>query len=666
MMNSSAVKFYRTIVAIFIGVLASVFLYWHLTAESAPRLANYYLRWEIRPGDVAELAKWDLLVLDMETQVTSRAAIEKIRQLNPHIKILVYVTSQEIRHDAASGYSVMRRKISAGIPGEWYLTDANGERYTYWSGTVMLNATNQCPRVNGKNWNEYLADFMAREILSTGLWDGIFYDNTWGGLTWFTGQDVDVNKDGLADGGSADTAWRAGMRELFNTTRRVAGNKYILVGNTVTKEYGEDLNGIMMENFAKHAWYEIMGVYLSKTQHNLQPRIIIINSNTNNSANHTNYRAVRYGLASTLLGDGYFSFDYGDKDHGQVWWYDEYDVNLGEPTLEAQSTSGLPKYTEGIWRRNYANGLVLVNSTGAEQTVDLGAEYEKIIGRQDVVVNNGEITDRVKLGAKDGLLMLKTTQKISNIVFENGALLRFLDKQGYRVRNGFFAFAEDYSSAAQVFSGDLNDEAGEEKIAVAQGKMEIFNSRGERWYNDYPFGVEYLDDLRVAVGKLGASAEASIAVADVWGGVNLYNYYGGLEKQYFYPWGKRRNGQFSLALGNVDADGNVILGGGGGGKVGVVMIYNRDLSKLRRTFFPYGISYRGGVEVAVGDVNGDGQEEIITIQSGQNVAMVRVWSAKAKKLSQFKVTSSFGGTKIRLSAADVNFDGRDEIVVMSK
>ncbi len=659
-------RFYRTIIAVCLGLFASVFLYFHFSAESAPRLANYYLRYEIRSSDVAELAKWDLLILDMETQVSSRGALEKIRQLNPDIKILAYVTAQEIRNDASSGYSVMRRKLASGIPVEWYLTDVNGQRYSFWSGTQMLNTTNMCPAVNGKKWTDYLADFMTREVLSTGLWDGIFYDNTWDSLVWFSGQTVDVNKDGLAEGVAADTAWRSGVRDLFNETRRLAGDRYILIGNAVTKYYGEDWNGNMIENFSQHAWREIMNVYQMQSQAGGQPRVIVINANTANKGDSGRYQMMRYGLASTLLGDGYFSFDHGDRDHGQVWWYDEYNVNLGDPTGESQNVNGGAKYVDGVWRRDYAHGLTIVNSTGMEQTVDLGADYEKIIGKQDPVINSGEVVDKVKLSAKDGLILLKTSQKIDNLVFDNGSLARFLDMRGARARNGFFIFDENYPAEAQVFSGELNNEIGLEKISADQGKMQIFNSRGDLWYDGSPFGVEYKGDLRVAVGEFSGDVEKSLVVADAQGGVNLYNYYGGVIKEYFYPWGKKIGRSFSVALGNVDVDGNVVLGGGGLGRTGVVMIYDRNLNKMRRTFFPYGTAYRGGVEVAVGDVNGDGLGEIITAQSGLSSVTVRVWNAKAKKLSEFKVSSTFGGTKIRLGTADVNFDGKDEIVVMSK
>jgi hypothetical protein len=45
---------------------------------------------------------------------------------------------------------------------------------------------------------------------------------------------------------------------------------------------------------------------------------------------------MRFGLAFTLMDDGYFSHELGDTDHGQDWWYDELDFQLGQPRGPAQ------------------------------------------------------------------------------------------------------------------------------------------------------------------------------------------------------------------------------------------------------------------------------------------------------------------------------------------
>jgi hypothetical protein len=50
----------------------------------------------------------------------------------------------------------------------------------------------------------------------------------------------------------------------------------------------------------------------------------------------TYYPWVRFGLALTLMDDGYFAHEFGDTWHGNDWWYDELDADLGYPLGPAE------------------------------------------------------------------------------------------------------------------------------------------------------------------------------------------------------------------------------------------------------------------------------------------------------------------------------------------
>eukprot|EP00040_Diaphanoeca_grandis_P035995 m.227736 g.227736 ORF g.227736 m.227736 type:complete len:887 (-) comp33530_c0_seq1:113-2773(-) len=56
------------------------------------------------------------------------------------------------------------------------------------------------------------------------------------------------------------------------------------------------------------------------------------------------YQYMRFGLAFTLMQDGYFTHEIGDSSHGQDWWYDEEDFVLGKPITNATQLppSGVP------------------------------------------------------------------------------------------------------------------------------------------------------------------------------------------------------------------------------------------------------------------------------------------------------------------------------------
>lgn len=659
----------KTVIAalIFVAIFYVIILFPRssLAARVAPKRANYYLNWEILDSKISELARWDLLILDMETQINSLAALKKIKQLNPNIILLAYITPQEIKKDAAIGASIMRRKLASGIDESWYLTDTQNNKITFWPGTWMLNVADNAPEINGVRLNKYIAGFVAREILSAGVWDGVFYDNAWKDVKWLTGDTVDLDKDRQKDD-DIDIHWREGTRAIYNETRRLTNNKYILVGNATSDVYKDNLNGIMLESFPVLGWKDSMNVYAGNQQGVPLPRLNIINANTANLGAENNFKEFRFGLASALLLDGHYSFDFGDKAHAQTWWYDEYDIELGKPLGVALSLNGKQKFEEDVWRREYENGIALANPTSKPREVDLGGEYEKIKGIQDSAVNDGSIVNRVSLPANEGLVMLRTFQTLKNVVFANGNFVRFFDKNGNRVRNGLFIYENGLPGGAKIYHGDLDGNNTEEQIITIGQKLEIFNSAGGLWFSDWPFGRDYQGDLRVTVGKLSGSPENSIIISQNKNGqAVIYNYHGAVIKDRIFPLGKKYSSGLAMAIAE-DKNKNIkIIVGAGGGKLPEVIIYDNSISKISKRFFVDNKKLKGSISLASGDINGDSIPEIIVVLDFGKIKQIKTYSLLGKLLSQFKITTEFNTGPTSVGAADVNFDSVDEIILMN-
>jgi hypothetical protein len=128
------------------------------------------------------------------------------------------------------------------------------------------------------------------------------------------------------------------------------------------------------------------------------------------------------------------------------------------------------------------------------------------------------------------------------------------------------------------------------------------------------------------------------------------------------PYGQFTGGA-SLALGNVDAGTPerelVTAAGPGGGPQ--VRVFGVNFAPVAQ-FYAFEATFRGGVDVATGDVDGDGTEEVIVGPGRGRLPEVRVFTARGEQRLAFTAYApSFRGG-IRVAAADLDGDGRAEIV----
>jgi hypothetical protein len=98
------------------------------------------------------------------------------------------------------------------------------------------------------------------------------------------------------------------------------------------------------------------------------------------------YPYVRFGLAFTLMHDGYFAHEFGDTWHGNDWWYDELDYDLGMPLGPVQfiGTGGTQDLvTNGdftsvtnsweMWADSSAGAAATLSNDGGAARIDIAS-----------------------------------------------------------------------------------------------------------------------------------------------------------------------------------------------------------------------------------------------------------------------------------------------------
>ncbi len=636
-------------------------------SQEAPRLLNLWFTWQLPDETLVELAKWDVVVLDMDQQARFPDRIRRLRQLNPNIKVLAYVdscniaTARFVEESWFPGY-----KLAHAIPESFYM-HRGSSRVSIWPGAWMLNVTSNGPTdAQGRRWSDMLPEFIQQEVWSTGLWDGIFLDNALDNATYFAGKGLDITGDGQGENDAAvDAAWKIGWQQLAQNLRSRLGPNALIMGNGSVQHAGV-VNGILLENFPRYGWAAGFRDSETSLSKNARPRLTALNSNPNNANAPQSWQLMRYTLTSALLGDGYYSFDYGDRDHGQAWWYDEYDAILGRPTGPARiiQPAGASGFRTGVWWRDYERGAVVVNSTVNAATVDLPGPFERLRGTQDTGVNSGRVETAVRLAAQDGLILYRRGDAATigeSTAYRNGDFLRVYRPDGSQPRGAFFAQRAGAVGGAVVLSRDIDQDGTSDQLTATNGELRIVYGNGQA-RTLRPFGNAYRGAITFAVGNLDRDAPLELAVANATAELRLIER-DGVVRATWRPYATFR-GSVSLGIGDLDGDGlrEIVTGAGPGGGPHI-RTWKTDGKSWGGSYFAFDPNERGGVSVAVGDLDADGKDEIITGSGRGSIPRLRQYNATAERIREITLSSqpSAGGVNVTLT----DFDGDRQLEILA-
>ncbi len=378
------------------------------------------------PAYQAELARTDVAILSSYPGYkpggeSYESAVKAIKAKNPNIQLFVYVNANEHGEKGAYGsgtaWDAFRTKMESS---KWWLYQAgsSGNKVvsTYRSNFYIINHSPLSVKDSGGStaidWiTKYYVDTYYKPAPSI---DGFFMDNVF--VQPYV--DGDWNRDGKIDKKDSKDAgkWlRQGFQRYYQLAHELMPGKY-QIGNigdwgdpkADISEYKGVANGGVLEAYIGKSysvenyagWKGMMDRYRKVMSAISDPKLAMLNQ----WGKPTDYQGVRYGLTSTLMDDGYYSFtDDGKHFHG-VTWFDEFDADLGN----AASLPPTAAWQSGVYRRDFEKGIALVNPKGnGARTITLEGDFIKIKGTQDKVVNDGKTVRTVTLKDRDGIILLR-------------------------------------------------------------------------------------------------------------------------------------------------------------------------------------------------------------------------------------------------------------------
>jgi hypothetical protein len=139
----------------------------------------------------------------------------------------------------------------------------------------------------------------------------------------------------------------------------------------------------------------------------------------------TDYQLVRYSLALTLMRNGWAIYaidgtgnDVIDPSNLSAYpVFDEFwggTLNtagyLGAPLNNARGAEQSASWSQGVWRRDFDNGIVLANPSGnGTQTVSLGGTFWHLSGSQAPSINDGSAVTSVTIAPGDAVILLRSS-----------------------------------------------------------------------------------------------------------------------------------------------------------------------------------------------------------------------------------------------------------------
>ena len=295
-----------------------------------------------------------------------------LKAARPNLEVLVYqnlIASETGTDDGLNMSPVAYEEANLAHP-EWFLLNTSGQRFT------LRNYSYQWAMdVGNPSYQQRWAENVIANVKAQG-WDGVFIDNVNPTMKYYAEvSSVAKYPTDVAYAAATEAALAAITPSLRAAHMLVFADlgSWSKYSATVTP-WLKYVDGAMEEMFVKFGstagtgyrdeseWMTQLNE-LRETQRQGKVFLAVTHSASNDEA------AALYGWTSVLLGaEGKAAYEMAST-YAEETWFPEYDYDVGA-ALGAET-----REANGVHRRAFANGLVLVNPTAAGQAVTFGGTY---------------------------------------------------------------------------------------------------------------------------------------------------------------------------------------------------------------------------------------------------------------------------------------------------
>ena len=318
------------------------------------RLAHHDLFWS--PEFYLRFQRTDNGIQLVGNLKEARRRRDVLLEMNPNMIFILQLPMRDAYPDSSFYKAVYDDNFS-------WIRDETGNRVEAWPGHFLLDFTHP--------GQQDIIVQQALAIAKCGLYDGIFLD-------WWDEYDVVLGTAQKVDGYRANEVEQRARDTIIQRIRAGVGDDFLIIVNTNRRKIPRTawgINGTFMET-GRYDGYtyadlkEIESTLLWAEEHLREPRVNCLEGwgiPTESPDSPRNLQWMRVFTTMSLThSDGYVL--YNDGIQHEHYWYDFWDVDLGQPMGEKAQRY---ENREGLFIREFTNGWAVYNRSGKAQEIRL-------------------------------------------------------------------------------------------------------------------------------------------------------------------------------------------------------------------------------------------------------------------------------------------------------
>jgi len=204
-------------------------------------------------------------------------------------------------------------------------------------------------------------------------------------------------------------------------------------------------------------------------------------------------------------------------------------------------------------------------------------------------------------------------------------------------------------------------------------EVRIFNTEGKLLKSFNAYDDTFWGGINVAVGDIDGNGTREIITSTREGGIptiKVFDVEGNNLGWDFEAYDSAFRGGINIGVGDIEGDGPSEIAvapmSGGSPHVRIFGLRDGKIVPTTESFMAYNVNFRGGIAISIGDIENDGIGDIITTPTSRGGPHIRIFGVRNRRyvpvtLGVMAYAESFRGG-INSCVGDVNNDGKDEIM----